>query len=71
MPATIFNVLNQRMLSKFETIFDLPLWHGHRIFGVDGSKINLPRELINYGYKAPNNYHKGNEISAERMNKLT
>ena len=56
MPATIFNVLNQRMLSKFETIFDLPLWHGHRIFGVDGSKINLPRELINYGYKAPNNY---------------
>ena len=56
MPATIFTMLNQSMLSKFEKIFDLSLWHGHRIFGVDGSKINLPRELINYGYLAPNNY---------------
>ena len=56
MPATIFTMLNQSILSKFEKIFDLPLWHGHRIFGVDGSKINLPRELINYGYLAPNNY---------------
>ena len=26
------------------------------MFSVDGSKINLPRELINSGYKAPNNH---------------
>jgi len=26
-------------------------WLGHRIFAVDGSKINLPRGLLNFGYR--------------------
>jgi len=26
-------------------------WHGHRIFAVDGSRINLPRGLLRCGYK--------------------
>ena len=26
-------------------------WHGHRIFAVDGSKINLPQGLLDFGYK--------------------
>jgi hypothetical protein len=26
-------------------------WLGHRIFAVDGSRINLPRGLLKYGYK--------------------
>lgn len=30
-----------------------PLWHGHRMFAVDGSKLNLPRPLINSGYRIP------------------
>jgi hypothetical protein len=34
----------------------LPLWRGHRVFGVDGSKINVPHELLDEGYKAPNKY---------------
>lgn len=29
------------------------LWHGHRQLAVDGSKMNLPRQLIRAGYKTP------------------
>ncbi len=29
------------------------LWHGHRIFAVDGSKLNLPRPLAQEGYRTP------------------
>ena len=28
-------------------------WKGHRIFAVDGTKINLPRPLIEEGYRTP------------------
>jgi len=42
MPATIFTTLNQQILAIRETSNPLPLWLGHRVFGVDGSKINLP-----------------------------
>ena len=30
-----------------------PLWHGHRVFAVDGSKLNLPRPLLAAGYALP------------------
>ena len=29
------------------------LWHGHRAFAVDGSKLNLPRPLVRAGYRTP------------------
>ena len=29
------------------------LWHEHRLLAVDGSKMNLPRQLIRAGYKTP------------------
>ena len=29
------------------------LWKGHRLFAVDGSKLNLPRPLLQAGYKLP------------------
>lgn len=54
MPAAIFTELNQHVLSLRESKSPLPCWHGHRVFGVDGSKINVPRELLSSGYKAPN-----------------
>ena len=28
-------------------------WKGHRVFAVDGSKINLPRPLLRAGYRLP------------------
>ncbi len=30
-----------------------PLWNGHRVFAVDGSKLNLPRPLLEAGYALP------------------
>jgi hypothetical protein len=54
MPETIFITLSQQILKLREQIDPLPLWHGHRVFGVDGSKINVPRELLTSGYLAPN-----------------
>ena len=54
MPATIFTELNQHLLSLREATAPLPQWYGHRVFGVDGLKINVPRELLTAGYKAPN-----------------
>ena len=30
-----------------------PLWRGHRVFAVDGSKLNLPRPLAAVGYDPP------------------
>ena len=31
-----------------------PNWNGHRTFAVDGSKLNLPRPLVDAGYPLPN-----------------
>jgi len=56
MPATIFTRINQQVLAMREKSHPLPLWRGHRVFGVDGSKINLPHELLSAGYKAPHKY---------------
>ena len=53
MPAAIFTELNQHLLSRRDTI-PLPHWYGHRVFGVDGSKINVPRKILTADYKAPN-----------------
>jgi len=30
---------------------EIPLWNHHRVFAIDGSKINAPRGLLNDGYK--------------------
>ena len=56
LPETIFTQINQEVLAIREESDPLPLWFGHRVFGVDGSKINLPRELLSAGYKAPNKH---------------
>lgn len=48
----IFKVLNQRIIQVCPD--RLPdRWLGHRLFAVDGSKINLPRELLQAGYTLP------------------
>ena len=55
-PATIFTQINKQVLAKRSESDPLPLWRGHRVFSVDGSKINVPRELLFTGYKAPHSY---------------
>lgn len=51
--GTIFKEINKKIIEEYETqssLADTFLWMGHRLFAVDGSKINLPRELIENGY---------------------
>jgi len=50
----IFNVLNQRIIEACDEEDQKSYrWFGHRLFAVDGSKLNLPRELLKSGYKVP------------------
>lgn len=57
----VFKIINKKLLDIFATEFQDFLWQGHRIFAVDGSKINLPRPLSNSGYTTPTqgNYPQG------------
>ena len=51
---SIFNVLNRRIIDACDEADNLQYnWFDHRLFAVDGCKINLPRELIKEGYKTP------------------
>ena len=55
----IFKVLNQRIIAAHDTQTELndrsQRWLNHRLFAVDGSKLNLPRELIGHNYRTPSN----------------
>lgn len=50
---TIFKTLNTEIIRTYETDREDHHWKNHRLFAVDGSKINLPRQLLEYGYKTP------------------
>lgn len=59
-----FKCINQRIIAAYQQKEQEQSnrWFGHRIFAVDGSKVNLPRSLISYGYKPPSdnaNYPQG------------
>jgi hypothetical protein len=54
MPETIFTLINLKILFLREESNPLLLWRNHSVFGIDGSKINVPHKLIGAGYKAPN-----------------
>ena len=45
----IFKSLHAEILKRAGS----PEWKGHRVFAVDGSKINLPRPLLRAGYRLP------------------
>lgn len=49
----VFKCANQKVLEAYAAHADRYLWLGHRLFAVDGSKINLPRELVHSGYSTP------------------
>ena len=51
LPEDIFIELNQELLALWNKTPDLPSFKGYRLFGVDGSRVNLPRELIEEGFK--------------------
>jgi len=49
----VFKSANQKILAAYASDASRYLWLGHRLFAVDGSKINLPRELLACGYSTP------------------
>ncbi len=49
----IFKVLNTQIISHYTTPKSDATWLGHRLFAVDGTKVNLPRQLLGNGYKLP------------------
>lgn len=53
LPEIIFKTLNSELIALWHTHRDIPTWKGHRVFAIDGSKLNAPRGLLNYGYKTP------------------
>ena len=46
----IFKRANREILKAYATEDSRFRWLGHRLFAIDGSKINLPRNLMNCGY---------------------
>jgi len=50
----VFKYANQKILSAYADDTSGYTWRGHGLFAVDGSKINLPRELRAFGYQTPN-----------------
>ncbi len=61
MDEGVFKQINQRILTEYAHYGQIGdaqqasdfQWFGHRLFAVDGSKINLPRSLIEKGYPLP------------------
>jgi hypothetical protein len=51
--AAAFKCANQKILAAYASAASRYTWLGHRLFAVDGSKINLPRELRACGYQTP------------------
>ena len=50
MPPEIFKEINSSLLESYEDYGLNKLWKGHRVFGIDGSRLNLPHDLVNDGY---------------------
>ena len=49
----IFKILHTEILQRYTRDCNDSQWKEHRIYAVDGSKINLPRQLIHESYKIP------------------
>src|ERR1700722_9913443 len=48
----IFRELNEGIIKIWDCYNKEPaLWHGLRLYGIDGSKLLLPRELLKEGFK--------------------
>lgn len=47
----IFKDINRSLLNNWSEKRSLPLWLGHRVYATDGSKVNIPRDLVAFGFK--------------------
>ena len=51
--AHVFRRIHRALLDQAPPEQARQLWHGQRVFAVDGSKLNLPRPLAGEGYRTP------------------
>jgi len=51
---SIFRDANREILQAHASESGGYTWRGHRLFAIDGSKITLPRKLVDRGYKLAN-----------------
>lgn len=49
----IFKAINTAIIKTYKDSETDYHWKGHRLFAVDGSKINLPRQLLSCNYSMP------------------
>lgn len=49
----VFKIVHSEILQRYDRPCADNRWKAHRIFAVDGSKMNLPRQLIEQGYRTP------------------
>jgi hypothetical protein len=53
----IFKELNDGIIKIWNRYNEQPfLWYGHRLYGIDGSKLSLPKELLEAGFKRPGDH---------------
>lgn len=52
--ASIFLDANEKILHAYASERKRYLWRGHRLLAVDGTQVNLPRELTKHGYSSTN-----------------
>ena len=57
-PEDIFKDINKCLLENWNKKRFLPLWLGHRVYAIDGSRVNIPRELIKFGFKIYDEEHR-------------
>lgn len=53
----IFKRLNTEIIKTYEMDNENYWWKNHRLFAIDGSKINLPKELLKDGYQKQEHAH--------------
>jgi len=51
LPDDAIKIINKDIVSVWENNSHMEKWKGHRLFAIDGSKLNVPRKLINNGYR--------------------
>ncbi|MGV7960159.1 IS4 family transposase [Photorhabdus tasmaniensis] len=55
LPDDAIKTINKNIVSVWEDNTHPETWKGHRLFAIDGSKLNIPRGLLENGYKTPKN----------------
>ncbi|WP_155806674.1 hypothetical protein [Photorhabdus temperata] len=55
LPENSIKIINENILLEWEDKSGIGMWKGHRVYAIDGSKLNVPRGLLENGYKTPKN----------------